>query len=124
MNYYYTIEYVAGPQNIWAHMISRWAGNYTNVSIKQVRGNISSAVKTALAAGTSQLIPPLRRLGNTNFVWFTFAELTTVQHQHKPPAQVARPVDEVLALDDRLWVSVEAPIFIQRLFVIVCLPKS
>ncbi|KAE9056174.1 hypothetical protein PF005_g32856 [Phytophthora fragariae] len=39
MNYTYVIEHIAGPQNVWADMISRWAGNHDPVAtaIKRVR---------------------------------------------------------------------------------------
>ncbi|KAE9341207.1 hypothetical protein PR003_g10100 [Phytophthora rubi] len=37
MNYTYVIEHIAGPQNIWADMISRWAGNHDPVATAIMR---------------------------------------------------------------------------------------
>ncbi|GMF40736.1 unnamed protein product [Phytophthora fragariaefolia] len=41
MNFNYIIEHIAGPHNVWAHMVSRWAGNHTlsATTIKHLRAD-------------------------------------------------------------------------------------
>ncbi|KAE8908890.1 hypothetical protein PF005_g30444 [Phytophthora fragariae] len=85
MNYTYVIEHIAGPQNVWADMISRWAGNHDPVStaIKRARaeppGELNQHGETteeAMPEVTEPIISTLRPLVDANFVRPTFDAIT------------------------------------------------
>ncbi|OWZ20110.1 LOW QUALITY PROTEIN: hypothetical protein PHMEG_0005519 [Phytophthora megakarya] len=81
MNYNYVIEHIAGPQNVWADMISRWAGNRTTTAamIKRVRSTPLVAQPEQQPEVVEHSISMLRLLDDSNFVWPTFAEIELVQ---------------------------------------------
>ncbi|GMF55194.1 unnamed protein product [Phytophthora fragariaefolia] len=64
MNYCYVVEHVPGPDNVWADMISRWAGNHSP-TVKRLKTVRASPPTTA------ESVSPLRPLDDEHFVWPT-----------------------------------------------------
>ncbi|KAH7467435.1 Transposon Ty3-G Gag-Pol polyprotein [Phytophthora ramorum] len=125
MNYNYVIEHIAGPNNVWADMISRWAGNHVPVTsrISRIRTDTPAAPSAAsqqeLAREvTGPIISTLRPLDDDNFIWPTFVEIILVQSRYEPPSGAVRTDDDVFTLRDRIWIPTEASDLILRLFII------
>ncbi|KAG3199075.1 hypothetical protein PC128_g5559 [Phytophthora cactorum] len=110
MNFRYIVEHVPGPDNVWADMISRWAGNHAPVvTVKRIK---------AVRRRTRPTRPRLRPLGEADFVWPTLEELIAVQARYAPPAGATTADDGPITLDGRIWVPSEATEFIQRLCIV------
>ncbi|KAE8953119.1 hypothetical protein PR001_g33011, partial [Phytophthora rubi] len=127
MNYTYVIEHIAGPQNVWADMISRWAGNHDPVAtaIKRVRAETPGEPKQhgetteeAMSEVTEPTISTLRPLDDANFVWPTFDAINEAQSASHPPSGAERTHDGVLRLHGRIWIPAEVAGLLQRLFII------
>ncbi|KAE9323979.1 hypothetical protein PR003_g16844 [Phytophthora rubi] len=127
MSYTYVIEHIAGPQNIWADMISRLAGNHDSVAtaIKRVLADTPGALnpngettETANPEVTEPIISTIRPLDDANFVWPTFDAISTVQSASHPPSGAERTPDGVLRLHGRIWIPCEAAELLQRLCII------
>ncbi|KAE8960742.1 hypothetical protein PR001_g30281 [Phytophthora rubi] len=81
MNFRYVVEHVPGPTNVWADMISRWAGNHVAaVSIKRIR-TVRHDESTPEPARTSGFRP----LDDEQFIWPTFTEIAAVQTKFTAP---------------------------------------
>ncbi|KAE8995113.1 hypothetical protein PR002_g19727 [Phytophthora rubi] len=127
MNYTYVIEHIAGPQNVWADMISRWAGNHDPVAttIKRVRaetpgepnqhGETTEEVNPEVA---EPIISTLRPLDDANFIWPTFDAIIEAQSASHPPSGAERTHDGVFRLRGRIWIPAEAAGLLQRLCII------
>jgi hypothetical protein len=110
MNFRYIVEHVPGPDNVWADMISRWAGNHAPVvTVKRIK---------AVRQQPTPSRPRLRPLNDDGFVWPTLDELTTVQAQYDPPTGAATAANGTITPNDRIWVPSEATELIQRLCII------
>lgn len=110
MNFRYIIEHVPGPDNVWADMISRWAGNHTPVAtMKRIK---------AVRQQTAPTKVRLRPLDDEDFVWPTLEELCTVQAQYERPAGSSTAEDGTITLGGRIWVPSEASELIQRLCIV------
>ncbi|KAE8963385.1 hypothetical protein PR002_g29306 [Phytophthora rubi] len=75
MNYTNVIEHITGPQNVWADMIRRWAGNHDPVAtaIKRVRAETpgepnqhGETTEEAMSEVTEPIISTLRPLDDAN----------------------------------------------------------
>ncbi|KAE9193428.1 hypothetical protein PF004_g21018 [Phytophthora fragariae] len=127
MNYTYVIEHIAGPQNVWADMISRWAGNHDPVAttIKRVRaetpeepnqhGETTEEVNPEVK---EPIISTLRPLDDANFIWPTFDAIIEPQSASHPPSGAERTHDGVFRLRGRIWIPAEAAGLLQRLCII------
>jgi hypothetical protein len=104
MNYNYVIEHIAGPQNVWADMISRWAGNHAPVTtaIMRIRTTPTTSQQEPALEVTEPIIPTLRPLDDENFVWPTFVEIMLVQSQYETPPGAERSDDNILTVNNRI----------------------
>ncbi|OWZ04014.1 hypothetical protein PHMEG_00024162 [Phytophthora megakarya] len=120
MNYNYVIEHIAGPHNVWADMISRWAGNHVPVTaaIKRVRSFPSTTSQVHVPDATEPIVSTLRPLDDANFVWPTFEEIKLVQSHYESPHGVECTDTGIYALDNRIWIPAEAKDLTLRLFII------
>ncbi|KAE9099476.1 hypothetical protein PF007_g15861 [Phytophthora fragariae] len=113
MNFRYVVEHVPGPANVWADMISRWAGNHTpTVSIKRLK---------AVRSHTPPETPPvlaLRPLDDDHFVWPTLVELREVQAAYSSPAGAEQDENGLIVLNNRLWIPPDATDLLQRLCIV------
>ncbi|KAE8952291.1 hypothetical protein PR001_g33362, partial [Phytophthora rubi] len=75
MNYTNVIEHITGPQNVWADMTRRWAGNHDPVAtaIKRVRAETpgepnqhGETTEEAMSEVTEPIISTLRPLDDAN----------------------------------------------------------
>lgn len=110
MDFRYVVEHVPGRTNVWADMISRWAGNHVAaVSIKRIRTvrHDESTPEPARSSG-------LRPLDDEQFIWPTFTEIAAVQTKFTAPDGAVRR-EGVLTIDGRVWIPVEAVDLVQRL---------
>ncbi|KAE9000966.1 hypothetical protein PR001_g18645 [Phytophthora rubi] len=121
MNFRYVVEHVPGSENVWADMISRWAGNQSPTAavkrLKAVRTRSTSA-PTSSSDVPAPSVLPLRPLDDEHFVWPSLAELAAVQASSEPPAGVKRDANDILIVDGRIWVPSEATELIQRLCIV------
>jgi hypothetical protein len=120
MNYNYVIEHIAGPQNVWADMISRWAGNHAPVTtaIRRIRTTPATSQQEPALEVTEPIISTLRPLDYENFVWPTFVEIMLVQSQYEAPPEAERSDNNILTVKNRTWIPSEAKDLILRLFII------
>ncbi|KAG3002249.1 hypothetical protein PC121_g19546 [Phytophthora cactorum] len=119
MNFRYIVEHVPGPTNVWADMISRWAGNHVStVSIKRVKAvrRQDTPPRSSTESTSESTVPEvseLRPLDDDHFVWPTLAELCDLQKQHQPPADAVQREDGLLTIGDCVWVPEGAVDFLQ-----------
>ena len=129
MDYRYTIEHVEGVSNVWADMISRWAGNHVPVvAIKRVttrRGKKRPRpTKDSDAKNGSQVPIPaenrIRPFLDGDLVWPTVAEIRAAQEEHvvARPRHLRQDMYGVWLTDDLIWIPAEAKTLVQRLLVI------
>ncbi|POM80529.1 LOW QUALITY PROTEIN: Hypothetical protein PHPALM_1626 [Phytophthora palmivora] len=118
MNFNYIIEHIAGPNNVWADMVSRWAGNHVPIVTTTKRLRDDAAQRELVVEAVHPSTPPLRPLDDENLVWPTLEEISTTQSRYEPPAGTERTTDGILKLNNRIWIPVEANDLLQRLFVI------
>jgi transposase InsO family protein len=105
----YVIEHIAGEDNVWADIVSRWGQQapIPNATIKRVttRGAIERSV--------------LRPMHDDEFVWPSLGEIRGAQEQHSGDAPLGdRERDGVLRVDGRPWIPARAHELLQRLLVI------
>ncbi|OWZ03680.1 LOW QUALITY PROTEIN: hypothetical protein PHMEG_00024542 [Phytophthora megakarya] len=72
----YTINHIAGTANVWADMLSRWACQPREITVRRVTTRISQ----------QQKLCTLRPLDEENFVWPTWEEVLRVQRRYVPRA--------------------------------------
>ncbi|KAG4062024.1 hypothetical protein PC123_g3135 [Phytophthora cactorum] len=115
MNFRYVVEHVPGPTNVWADMISRWAGNHSPAAtVKRLKAVRRRTTPTARSTGPTTLRP----LDKENFVWWTLAELFDTQSEYAAPGEADRTLDGLLTIDGKIWVPPDAKVFIQRLCIV------
>ncbi|KAE9002974.1 hypothetical protein PR003_g16189 [Phytophthora rubi] len=116
VNFRYVVEHVPGPANVWADMISRWAGNHTpTVRVKRLKAVRSQSEP---AASETRSPAPLRPLDAENFIWPTLVELFDTQSEFEAPVDAERNADGLLMIDDKIWVPSEAKDLMQRLCIV------
>ncbi|GMF58766.1 unnamed protein product [Phytophthora fragariaefolia] len=118
MKFNYIIELIAGPHNVWADMVSRWAGNHilSVTAIKRLRAD--AAHQETVVRTVPPSTPPLRPLHEENFIWPTLVELSSTQALYEPPAGAVPSTDGVLRIHNRVWIPEKANALIQRLYLI------
>lgn len=77
MPYWYGIEHVDGVSNVWADMLSRWAGQPTT-KVKLTRFTKKRAKKQQ-AAPRTHTRQVLRPLDDEGFVWPSLDEIRSAQ---------------------------------------------
>ncbi|KAG3118053.1 hypothetical protein PI124_g4536 [Phytophthora idaei] len=108
MNYRYVVEHVPGPDNVWAVMISRWAGNHAPTTpIKRL--------KTVRSRSQTQPVSALRPLDDDHFVWPTLVELRELQAKFSLAAGANHDKHGIVVLNGRLWIPPEETDLLQRL---------
>lgn len=115
MNHHYIIAHIPGSLNVWADMISRWAGPTCRSTVLK---RIHSAEVTSVTTSDSAVDSCLRPLDNPDFCWPSLEELRSIQVQHPRPQQAVQNEQDLLLVDGRMWVPHQADEFIQRLFII------
>ncbi|KAE9028490.1 hypothetical protein PR003_g12363 [Phytophthora rubi] len=116
MNFRYVVEHVPGPDNVWADMISRWAGNHAPAAtLKRIKA-VRRQQMPSMPIPSSR--PRLRPLDDENFVWPTLEELMTIQRQYQAPGGAETTADGMIKVGGRIWVPVEATELIQRLCIV------
>ncbi|POM77265.1 Hypothetical protein PHPALM_5378 [Phytophthora palmivora] len=116
MSYRYIIEHVDGASNVWADMLSQWAGQpATTVHLKHFTR--AQSKRKQLKARTKKP-SALRPLDAEGFTWPTLAEFRTSQQQHQAPAGAMPDKHKVLRVDQRIWVPHACVDLTQRLCVI------
>lgn len=117
MNFRYIVEHVPGHSNVWADMISRWAGNHVPaISTKRIKAMRRQTEPPGVSPAPD--VSQLRPLDDENSVWPTLAELSDLQQQYQPPAQAVQRDDGIFTINDRIWVPTEAVNLIQRLCIV------
>ncbi|GMF31527.1 unnamed protein product [Phytophthora fragariaefolia] len=111
MNCRYVIEHVPGHANVWADMISRWAGDHTPTVERLKAFRAAQAVEC-------QPVSVLRPLDDEHFEWPTLDELREVHSKYSPPPNASCNEDGLWVRDDRLWIPTEATELLQRLCVV------
>lgn len=115
----YQIEHIAGEDNLWADIISRWA----QPSRSDVFGSVKHVVTHSRASEVSQLRP----LQDEAFVWPTFEAIRLAQRQHKQqvPECHGREQDGLVYVDSKLWLPIQAKALVQRILIIAhCGPQG
>ncbi|POM60306.1 hypothetical protein PHPALM_30853 [Phytophthora palmivora] len=123
MNFRYVVEHVPGPENVWADMISRWAGHITPPTVvkrlKVARTRQPIAHSSPADAPISPVRLPLRPLDDEHFEWPSLEEISALQSNFTPPIRSERTSDGIFTVDGRIWVPSEATELIQRLCIVV-----
>ncbi len=115
----YTIEHIEGPHNVWADMISRWAGGRPEVSTlrrltyrKRSRRPPRPSVNRAI----------LRPLDEKGFIWPSLEEIATVQEKYLTEKESDKHIDQGLdslwRVQDKVWIPASAADLITRICVI------
>ncbi|OWZ01011.1 hypothetical protein PHMEG_00027680, partial [Phytophthora megakarya] len=117
MNFRYVVEYVPGPDNVWADMISRWAGNHPPAATLK-RLKVVGSCDANPATPPTIPVPNLRPLDDANFIWPTFEEFISTQAGATKPVEAERETDSLVTVDGRVWVPSEAKDLLQRLCII------
>ncbi|OWZ00608.1 hypothetical protein PHMEG_00028159 [Phytophthora megakarya] len=104
MGFQYIVEHVPGPDNLWADMALRWAGNHVPTAtlrrLKTIRQQESLNPQ-----GRTQLRP----LDAANF---------ETQTKYPPPDGAERMENGVLTVNNRIWVPAETTDLITRICVV------
>ncbi|POM66201.1 Hypothetical protein PHPALM_17975 [Phytophthora palmivora] len=115
--------HVPGPENVWADMISRWAGHITPPTVvkrlKVARTRQPIAQSSPPDAPISPVRLPLRPLDDEHFKWPSLEEISALQSNSTPPIRSERTGDGIFTVDGRNWVPSEATELIHRLCIVV-----
>ena len=95
MGYRYTIHHIAGVENVWADLLTRWAREPD----RKQRATVSSVRERALNAR-------IRPLQSKDFIWPTIVEIVQVQQERRDD----RP--EGLNLIEETWVNGDGRVWI------------
>lgn len=127
MEYRYTIEHIDGTHNVWADMVSRWAGTrpapsvaLKRVTLRRQRDEDQSEDTTSSRNEWHGGSVPIRPFSDGNFVWPTVEELQAAQQRHivDRPQGLTRSRVGLLCSDDRIWIPSNEESLVQRLLVI------
>ena len=136
MEYRYSIEHIDGVRNVWADMVSRWAGHHQEgtVTVRRVglertraetRADTVSGTKNSPAPSTTDRVA-IRPFKDSDFVWPTIEDLQRAQTRHVTEKPKGLRVNHAgLWCDqDRIWVPDADRHLVQRLLVIAhCGPQ-
>ncbi|KAJ8526138.1 hypothetical protein ON010_g15041 [Phytophthora cinnamomi] len=116
MPYRYIIEHVDGVANVWADILSRWAGQPTmKVKLKRFT---KKRTKKQQAAPRTHSRQALRPLVDEGFVWPSLDEIRTAQPQKQAPVGSVRDSDGVLRVYQRVRIPRASSELTQRMCVI------
>ncbi|OWZ09958.1 hypothetical protein PHMEG_00017261 [Phytophthora megakarya] len=116
MSYRYVIEHVDGTSNVWADMLSRWAGQpKITVRLKRFTRRTAKPKKGTTPPSSTSILRPLDDEG---FVWPSLEEIVAMQHKYQAPPGAVKGVDHALRLNNRLWIPKACTALIRRLCVI------
>jgi len=115
MGYRYVIEHIEGPKNLWADMVSRWAGQQTTV-LRLKRLTVRKRNRRHHATSSPPVV--LRPLDADGFVWPGLTDIKLAQRRVQPPSDTVAGDDALLRRDDRIWIPAEAQDLLQRLLVV------
>ncbi|KAJ0400435.1 hypothetical protein ATCC90586_006519 [Pythium insidiosum] len=123
IEYRYSIEHIDGVHNVWADMISRWAGNHiaAPTSVKRVMLRaVRTQGKRKRASPQPTIRAPLRPFSDGEFVWPTVAEIKAAQQQHdqEKPKQTELDPNGLLTIRGCIWVPESDRGLVQRLLVV------
>ncbi|RAW36593.1 hypothetical protein PC110_g7144 [Phytophthora cactorum] len=143
MEYRYEVEHLDGNSNVWADMVSRWAGNHdpsVRLNMMQLRKrtrqetedpgqrpkrrrcskNKAAAPTTHAERSQRRLVQQLRPVDDPEFEWPTLAAVCVVQQQHsvERPRHATRDDDNGWFVENKLWIPSKAQSLIQRLLVV------
>lgn len=109
MGLHYEIVHIAGENNIWADIISRWMPKQAVEAVCAVR------TRKQLSNEVSRLRP----LQDEAFRWPSTSELKQIQQQSKKQIPAESNIkNEVVYVNDKLWIPEGAQEFIQRVMII------
>ncbi|ETK88369.1 hypothetical protein L915_07367 [Phytophthora nicotianae] len=109
----YIVEHIPGPDNVWADMASRWAGNHVpEVTVKRLK-----TIRRRRPWDQTQR-PELRPFDADSFVWPKFEEIQRRKAStRRRPVPCARTKVSSPSTTE-IWVPAEATEIIQRLCVV------
>jgi hypothetical protein len=117
--YRYTIEHIAGTNNLWADMVSRWAGPQPPVTTqcKRLRTRKRKRSMTRRPPPTASVLRPLDDAG---FVWPTLVSIRAAQLDANAPQfdTLTEDSNGLLCKNGRIWIPTGATELRQRLYVI------
>ncbi|OWZ14904.1 hypothetical protein PHMEG_00011538 [Phytophthora megakarya] len=130
MEFRFSIEHIDGVQNVWADMISRWAGCKRSIGgamkrLKKKRERPSE--DEAITARSRPNTVTIRPFGDDSFVWPTITSLRASQRQHlaMKPGGLMQGDDGVWMNKDRIWIPDADSDIVYRLLVIAhCGPQG
>jgi hypothetical protein len=119
--YRYTIEHIEGIQNVWADMVSRWAGATINTTSRIRR----ITTRSKQADGQQPLLRPLDEEG---FVWPSLNDVFAAQRRHRAATTTSAMrlgEHDVWMIGDKIWIPEEEKDLIQRICIIAhCGPRG
>lgn len=131
MEYRFSIEHIEGVKNVWADMISRWAGclHPNDVAMKRIRQKrarpdnkeTKDADRGEDRGGECQpKPPPIRPFSDDSFEWPDVAAILASQKQHEAarPRGISQRNDGLWAKDECIWIPSEDRSIVQRLLVV------
>ncbi|KAE8903142.1 hypothetical protein PF003_g12674 [Phytophthora fragariae] len=114
----YEIHHIAGADNVWADMVSRWARMPATTSLRRVTTRDQQQQDRLL----------LRPLDDDDFVWPNLDTIAAAQRKFGDKAELSRLEegdDGVRRTDSRLWIPAEATNLLRRLYIIAhCGPQG
>ncbi|OWY95334.1 hypothetical protein PHMEG_00034688 [Phytophthora megakarya] len=145
MEYRYEVEHIDGEANVWADMISRWAGNHDPTvhlnamtlrkrSPAELRPDIQPRRKRTRCrrkktlVDDQQLLPQLLRpLDDPDFVWPSASVIRDTQQLHADcrPQVAVGDEENGWFIEDKVWIPRKAGDLVQRLLVVAhCGPQG
>ncbi|KAG2786226.1 hypothetical protein PC129_g20614 [Phytophthora cactorum] len=121
MNYNYTIEHIAEPQNVWTDMISTRDSNHAPMpaASKRIRTDSPTLVPPETGTEVSEpTISTLDTLDDDNFIWPSYVAIIKMQSLYDPSPGAESDTDGVFTLHNRIWTPADARDLIERLFVV------
>ncbi|OWY99161.1 hypothetical protein PHMEG_00029891, partial [Phytophthora megakarya] len=143
MEYHYEIEHIDGESNVWADMVSRWAGNHDpavrlNMMTLRKRSrdghygdNRRRRKRTRRAVGEPQSVEQqqtelpthshrIRPLDDPDFEWPTWAAIRAEQVKHAGSRPVRTSGDDAQGwyIDNKVWIPAKSNGLIQRMLVV------
>ncbi|KAK1947592.1 Retrovirus-related Pol polyprotein from transposon opus [Phytophthora citrophthora] len=124
MEYRYEVEHIDGEANVWADMISRWAGNHDpTVHLSRTRCR-----RKKTPVDDQKLLPQLLRpLDDPDFVWPSASAIRDTQQLHADcrPQVAVGDGENGWFIKDKVWIPRKADDQVQRLLVVAhCGPQG
>ncbi|OWY94590.1 DNA/RNA polymerase, partial [Phytophthora megakarya] len=145
MEYRYEVEHIDGEANVWADMISRWAGNHDPTvhlnamtlrkrspaelrpDIQPLRKRTRCRRKTTIVDDQQLLSQLLRPLDDPDFVWPSASVIRDTQQLHADcrPQVAVGDEENGWFIEDKVWIPRKAGDLVQRLLVVAhCGPQG